>query len=246
MKGERRTKERASVFLVQEEERDKKERHSSSPLPLLPFLFLVSHPFPTMTNRPRLRHQAPARGGRRRRPAQRGTRKRERKKRAVFFPLFFFFFFFFFFSVSRRRRGSGYFLLSCLKTSRHSSSHLSKKKKKDAGDPPYPRRPQRPPRRRVRPARRRRGPQRRRRRRQHAPPLGRDARPRRDHHQIVKGRRRPGERQRAGAGARGPLPGVLVPGVEVREGGSGWERESCGRSRCRRRCCSREVDRRAK
>ena len=89
--------------MVQEEERDKKERHSSSPLPLLPFLFLVSHPFPTMTNRPRLRHQAPARGGRRRRPAQRGTRKRERKKRAVFFPLFFFFFFFF----SRFRAAEG-------------------------------------------------------------------------------------------------------------------------------------------
>ena len=46
---------------------------------------------------------------------------------------------------------------------------------------------------------------------------------------------RRGERQRAGQGPRGPVPGVLVPGVEVREGGPGWEVKGG------RRCRSREV-----
>lgn len=118
-----------------------------------------------------------------------------------------------------------------------------KKFQKDAGDPPDPRRPQRPPRRRLRPAPGRSRPQRGRRRGQHPASLGRDARARRDHFETAEGRLRPLVLQRAGESPDGPLPGLLVPGLEVRQGVAGRE----GREEQQRGggglCCSpREVE----
>lgn len=151
------------------------------------------------------------------------VRKKEEKKERV---LFFYFPFVFF----RRRRGSSYFFST--------STLFQKKNSIDARDPADPRRPQRPPRRRLGPALRRRRPQRRRRGGQHPSALGRDARPRRNNLETVKKRQRRRLHKRAGESPGGPVPGVLVPCVEVREGGAGWE----GQGK-RGHCCSREVRR---